>query len=79
MCIGAAMGTYPFSMITVPFETIVQTTYSGEPWELEAVVALAAAGKLHVEATHIDLDSVPEKLEQIDRGEHAPGRLIAVP
>jgi propanol-preferring alcohol dehydrogenase len=79
VCVGAAMGTYPFSMITVPFETIVQTTYSGEPWELEAVVALAAAGKLHVEATHIDLDSVPAKLEQIDRGEHAPGRVIAVP
>jgi propanol-preferring alcohol dehydrogenase len=79
ICVGAAMGTYPFSMITVPFETIVQTTYSGEPWELEAVVALAAAGKLHVESTHIGLDSVPEHLELIDRGEHPSGRLIAVP
>jgi alcohol dehydrogenase, propanol-preferring len=79
VCVGASLGTYPFSMITVPFETIVQTTYSGEAWELEAVVALAAAGKLHVEATHIGLDNVPEHLELIDRGEHAPGRLIAIP
>ena len=63
----------------MPFETIVQTTYSGEAWELAQVVALAAAGKLHVEATHIGLDDVPNALDELDRGTHAPGRLIAIP
>jgi len=79
VCVGAAIGSHPFSMVTFPFECIVQTTYSGEAWELEQVVALAAAGRLHVEATHIGLDDVPHHLDVLDRGEHAPGRLIAVP
>ena len=79
VCVGAALGQYPFSMITVPFETIVQTTYSGEAWELAQVIALAEAGKLHVDATHIGLDDVPGKLDELDRGDNPPGRLIAVP
>ena len=79
VCVGAAIGTLPFSMITVPFETIVQTTYAGEAWEVAEVVALAAAGRLHVEATHITLDDVPKHLDLLDRGEHAPGRLVVVP
>jgi len=79
VCVGAAIGSHPFSMVTFPLECIVQTTYSGEAWELEQVVALAAAGRLHVEATHIGLDDVPHHLDVLDRGEHAPGRLIAVP
>lgn len=79
ICVGAAIGSYPFSMITVPFECIVQTTYSGEAWELAQVVELAAAGKLTVEATHIGLDDVPEQLDVLDQGAHGVGRLIAVP
>ena len=79
VCVGAAIGSYPFSMITVPFECIVQTTYSGEAWELAHVVDLAAAGKLTVEATHIGLDDVPEQLDVLDKGTHGVGRLIAIP
>ena len=79
VCIGAAIGSYPFSMITVPFECIVQTTYSGETWELASVVDLAAAGKLTVEATHIGLEDVPGQLDVLDKGTHGVGRLIAIP
>jgi propanol-preferring alcohol dehydrogenase len=79
VCVGAAIGSYPFSMITVPWECVIQTTYSGEAWELAQVVELASAGKLHVEATHITLDDVPDQLEILDKGEHGRGRLIAIP
>jgi propanol-preferring alcohol dehydrogenase len=79
VCVGAALGSYPFSLITTPFETVMQTTYSGEAWELAQVVELAAAGKLTVEATHIELDDIPEQLEVLDRGAHGVGRIIAIP
>jgi propanol-preferring alcohol dehydrogenase len=79
VCVGAALGSYPFSLITMPFECIIQTTYSGEAFELAQVVELAAAGKLTVEATHITLDDVPHQLDVLDKGEHGRGRLIALP
>ena len=79
VCVGAALGSYPFSLITVPFECIVQTTYSGEAWELAHVVDLAASGRLTVEATHVALDDIPHQLDVLDRGEHGRGRIIAIP
>ena len=79
VCVGAALGSYPFSLITVPFECVVQTTYAGEVAELAQVVELAAAGRIAVEATHVPLDDVPAELDRLDRGEHGIGRVIAVP
>lgn len=79
VCVGAGLGTYPFSMITVPWECVLQTTYSGEAWELEQLLALAAAGKVRVHAHHIALEDVPEAYDRLDRGEHGVGRLVAVP
>jgi propanol-preferring alcohol dehydrogenase len=79
VCVGAGLGSYPFSMITVPWECVVQTTYSGEAWELEQLLTLAAAGKVRVHTNHITLDDVPEAYDRLDRGEHGVGRLIAVP
>jgi propanol-preferring alcohol dehydrogenase len=79
VCVGAGLGQYPFSMITTPWECVLQTTYSGEAWELEQLLTLAAAGKVRVHTSHITLDAVPEAYDRLDRGEHGTGRLIAVP
>ena len=59
VCVGAGLGSYPFSMITTPWECVLQTTYSGEAWELEQLLTLAAAGKVRVRTSHITLDDVP--------------------
>jgi propanol-preferring alcohol dehydrogenase len=77
--VGAGFGSIPFGMTNVPVECSLQTSYSGETWELEEVVALAAAGRLHVSATHISLEDAPAAYARLDRGEHGRGRMIAVP
>ncbi|MCU1377748.1 MAG: hypothetical protein JWN29_731 [Acidimicrobiales bacterium] len=79
VCVGAALGSVPVGMMHVPWECVVQTTYSGEAWELEQLLQLAAAGKVKVSANHISLDDVSEAYERLDKGEHGSGRLIAVP
>ena len=79
VCVGAGLGSYPFSMITTPWECVLQTTYSGEAWELEQLLTLAAAGRVQVRTTHITLDDVPDAYDRLDRGEHGVGRLIAIP
>lgn len=79
VCVGAGLGQYPFSMITTPWECVLQTTYSGEAWELEQLLTLAAAGKVRVRTSHITLDDVPDAYDRLDRGEHGVGRLVAVP
>ena len=79
VCVGAGLGQYPFSMITTPWECVLQTTYSGEAWELEQLLALAEAGKVRVHTSHIGLEDVPDAYDRLDRGEHGTGRLIAVP
>lgn len=77
--VGAALGSFAFSLITLPWECRLHTTYAGEPRELEEVVALAEAGKIVVHATHVALDEVPERIAAMDRSEHGLGRMIAVP
>ena len=79
VCVGAALGSVPFGLIQVPWECTLVNTYSGEAWELEQLLQLVAAGKVHVTASHITLDDVPDALDRLDRGEHGTGRLIAVP
>ena len=79
VCVGAGLGSYPFSMITTPWECVLQTTYSGEAWELEQLLTLAAAGQVRVRTHHITLDDVPDAYDRLDRGEHGTGRLIAIP
>jgi propanol-preferring alcohol dehydrogenase len=79
VCVGAALGSIPFGLIYTPWECTLTSTYSGEAWELEQLLRLAAAGKVVVSSTHITLDDVPEAYERLDRGEHGEGRLIAIP
>ncbi len=79
VCVGAALGSFSFSLISQPWECVFQTSYSGEASELEQLVALAATGRVTVTSNRITLDDVPAAYEQLDRGEHGVGRLIAVP
>ncbi len=79
VCVGAGLGSYPFSIITVPWECVLQTTYSGEAWELAQLVDLAAAGHIRIHGTRIALEDVPAAYDRLDHGEHGTGRLIAVP
>ena len=79
VCVGAALGSIPFGLIHTPWESTLMSTYSGEAWELEQLLALVAMGKVKVEAEHITLDDVPDAYERLDRGEQGAGRLIAIP
>jgi D-arabinose 1-dehydrogenase-like Zn-dependent alcohol dehydrogenase len=66
-------------MITTPWECTLQTTYSGEAWELAQLLTLAAAGRVRVHTTHLALEDVPAAYDRLDRGDHGVGRLVAVP
>jgi propanol-preferring alcohol dehydrogenase len=79
VCVGAALGSYPFGLITVPWECVLQTSYAGEASELAELVELARRGKVRVSSQHLTLDEVPVAYERLDKGEHGAGRLIAVP
>lgn len=77
--IGAALGTFPFNLVALPWECRLHTTFAGEPCELEEVVALAEAGRITVHTRHITLDEAPGALAALDRGDHGTGRTILVP
>lgn len=79
VCVGAGLGQYPFSMITTPWECVLQTTYSGEAWELEQLLTLAASGAVRVHTSHVALEDVPDAYDRLDRGAHGIGRLVALP
>ncbi|MBL7502613.1 alcohol dehydrogenase catalytic domain-containing protein [Frankia sp. CNm7] len=79
VCIGAGLGSTPFGLMRTPWECVLQTSYSGEAWELRELVALAAAGKVRVSASHITLDEVPAAYDRLDRAEQGVGRTIAIP
>ncbi|MDR6989205.1 D-arabinose 1-dehydrogenase-like Zn-dependent alcohol dehydrogenase [Paenarthrobacter nitroguajacolicus] len=79
VCVGAGFGTYPFSMLTFPWECSLQTSYAGEARELEELLQLAATGRVRVHTNHITLDQVPEAYAQLEHGGLELGRTIAVP
>ena len=66
--LGYLLGSIPFGLIHTPWESTLMSTYSGEAWELEQLLALVAMGKVRVEAEHITLDDVPDAYERLDRG-----------
>jgi propanol-preferring alcohol dehydrogenase len=79
VCVGVALGSIPFGILQAPWECVLQTSYSGEAWELDQLLRLVAAGKVRVHANHLTLEEVPEALDRLDRGDHGLGRLIAIP
>jgi propanol-preferring alcohol dehydrogenase len=77
--IGAALGTFPYSLISLPWGASIRTSYSGEISELRELVALAQKRGITVHATYLGLDEVPQAYADLDRGGQPAGRLIAVP
>jgi propanol-preferring alcohol dehydrogenase len=76
---GAALGSTTFSLLAVPFECRLRSTYGGELSELEDIVALAQAGRIRVQTHYISLDEVPAHIELLDTGHGPVGRIVAVP
>ena len=76
--VGIGMGTLPVSYATVPFETVVSTTFWGSVTELRELVALARAGRLTMHVEQVPLELVGEAYERLEAG-HVRGRVVAVP
>jgi propanol-preferring alcohol dehydrogenase len=77
--VGAALGSLPVSLLSVPFECRVRTTLAGEAYEAEELIALARAGRIRVHTEHITLESVPDYLDRLDAGDGPRGRYVATP
>ncbi|MFA5565628.1 MAG: alcohol dehydrogenase catalytic domain-containing protein [Acidimicrobiia bacterium] len=82
MLVGLGGGTLPMSAIgmaaPVPWGVTVQKPYGGTRRDLAEVVALAAAGRIHVAATAFPLDDAAKVFAQLERGEIL-GRAVLVP
>ena len=76
--IGLAMGTLPVNFFAVPYGAEVATSYWGTTTELVELVALARAGKIHVDVETFTLDQAPEAYAKLRRGE-IRGRAVIVP
>jgi propanol-preferring alcohol dehydrogenase len=77
--IGAALGNFPYSLISLPWGASIRTSYSGEVSELRELIALVQRSGISVHANYISLDDVPAAYVDLDRGGQPTGRLIAVP
>ena len=77
--IGAALGTFPYSLISLPWGASIRTSYSGEVSELRELITLVQRSGITVHANYISLDEVPAAYTDLDRGGQPAGRLVAVP
>ncbi len=76
--VGLAMGTLPVSFFALPYGAAVSTSYWGTIPELIELVALARAGRIHMEVETFELDQAPELYARLRRGE-IRGRAVVVP
>jgi propanol-preferring alcohol dehydrogenase len=78
--LGGGSITYPGSGegFTFPWGVSVTRAYGGTRRDLDEVVALARAGRIHVEVERHPLEDGPEVFERLERGEVA-GRAVFVP
>jgi propanol-preferring alcohol dehydrogenase len=76
--IGLAMGSLPVNFFGLPYGAEVATSYWGTVTELIEVVALARAGKIHVDVEAFPLEQAPDVYARLKRGE-IRGRAVVVP
>jgi alcohol dehydrogenase, propanol-preferring len=76
--VGLAGGTLPFSFFSQPYELSVATTYWGSAIELQEVLELARAGKIHVHVERHPLTEAAAIYERLRRGE-IDGRAVLCP
>jgi len=76
--VGIAGGTLPFSFFALPYECSVATTYWGSILELREVIALARAGRIHVDVERFPLDRALEAYDRMRAGT-LRGRAVITP
>ncbi len=76
--VGIAGGTLPFSFFGIPYECSVASTYWGTAVELREVLALARAGRLHVNVERFPLERALEAYDRLRAGTIA-GRAVITP
>jgi propanol-preferring alcohol dehydrogenase len=76
--LGMAGGAFPMRRDGVPMETSVVISNWGTRAELAEVVALARAGKIHLDIEQVPLSDVVSAYGRLERGE-VRGRVVAVP
>lgn len=76
--VGIAGGTLPFSFFGIPYECSVATTYWGTAVELREVLALARAGRLHVNVERFPLERALDAYERMRAGT-ITGRAVITP
>ncbi|MBO0731055.1 MAG: NAD(P)-dependent alcohol dehydrogenase [Acidimicrobiaceae bacterium] len=76
--VGIGGGTLPVSFFSVPYEVSIQTTYWGNRWELESLLALAAQGKVRPQVTTYPLEQAVDVYHQLEGG-HIAGRAVIEP
>jgi len=76
--VGIAGGTLPFSFFGVPYECSVASTYWGSIIELHEVVALARAGRIHVDVERFPLDRALDAYDRMRSGT-LRGRAVVTP
>ena len=77
--IGAALGTFSYSLISLPWGASIRTSYSGEVSELHELITLVQRSGITVHANYISLDEVPAAYADLDRGGQPAGRIVALP
>jgi propanol-preferring alcohol dehydrogenase len=76
--VGLGGGTLPVSFFGVPYECSIATTYWGTHGELREVLALARAGRLHVNVERFPLERAIEAYDRLRAGTIA-GRAVVTP
>lgn len=76
--VGLAMGTLPVNFFALPYGASVATSYWGTLPELIDLVALARAGRIHMDVETFSLADAPEAYARLRRGE-IRGRAVIVP
>jgi propanol-preferring alcohol dehydrogenase len=76
--VGLAGGTLPFQFFGVPYECSVATTYWGSAVELREVIALARAGRIHVNVERFPLEHALDAYARLREGD-IDGRAVIVP
>jgi propanol-preferring alcohol dehydrogenase len=76
--VGLAGGTLPYRFFGIPYECSVASTYWGSAVELREVIALARAGRIHVQVERFTLDRAVEAYGLLRDG-RIEGRAVVTP
>lgn len=76
--VGLGGGKVTMDGFSIPFGCMVNTPYWGSRAELQEVLSLAQAGRIHAEVTHYKIDETPAVYQKLEEGK-IQGRAVIVP